>query len=304
MITIHMCLKGISTEVATLLKVLQRERLLLSSAAVQQDKRRKGFGAGLVRGTMNSPGVPGSWGPPCPPRQRPPRDLLVGVDVADGDGGEGQLLELDGDRDRGAVVVHEELGALPEDEPDGAQGQQDPDEPAQAAPGHHDAAAAVGVGVQAVPPHQLAQRRRLRALHRQRPLDAGRDLLPGGHGAGGTCGGTERPPERGGDSAGARRPPTARPHPHPHPHRGPATEPASPPHPASRLTSVALRVRRGHAVLPAPAPLPMDGAGGHPGTYPRRPPRPAAARPGPALPAPPHRPPVSPLRGRAAPPHG
>lgn len=54
-----MCLKGISTEVDTLLKVLQRERLLLSSAAVQQDKRGKGFGAGPVRGTMNSPGVPG-----------------------------------------------------------------------------------------------------------------------------------------------------------------------------------------------------------------------------------------------------
>lgn len=133
-----------------------------------------------------------------------PCALLVGVDVADGDGGEGQLLELDGDGDRGAVVVHEQLRALPEDQPDGAQGQQDPDEAAQAAPGHHDAAAAVRVGVQAVPPHQLAQRRRLRAPHRQRPLDPGRDLLPGGHGAGGSCGETAREPERGG---GTRCPP-------------------------------------------------------------------------------------------------
>lgn len=112
--------------------------------------------------------------------------LLVGVDVADGDGGEGQLLELDGDGHRGAVVVHEELRALPEDEPDSAECKQDPEEAAQAAAGHHDAAAAVRVGVEAVPPHQLAQRRRLRAPHRQRPLDPRRDLLPGGHGSCGT----------------------------------------------------------------------------------------------------------------------
>lgn len=108
-----------------------------------------------------------------------PRALLVGVDVADGDGGERQLLELDGDGDRGAVVVHEELGALPEDERHGAEGQQDPEQAAQAAPGHHDAAAAVRVGVEAVPAHQLAQRRCLRAPHRQRPLQPRCDLLAG-----------------------------------------------------------------------------------------------------------------------------
>lgn len=157
---------------------------------------------------MGSPAGP-ELGPPRPSLS--PCALLVGVDVADGDGGEGQLLELDGDGDRGAVVVEEELCALPEDQPHGGEGQQDPDEAAQAAAGHDDAAAAVRVGVQAVPAHQLAQRRRLRAPHRQRPLDPGRDLLPGGQGPGGTCGDTDRAPERGGDPAGARRPPTALP---------------------------------------------------------------------------------------------
>lgn len=130
---------------------------------------------------------PGDAGPPAPA-------LLVGVDVADGDGGEGQLLELHGDGHGRAVVVQEELGALPEDQPNGAQRQQDPDEPAQPPAGHHDAAAAVRVGVEAVPAHQLAQRGRLRAAHRQRLLDAGGDL-PGGHGCGQS--GAERGRERG-----------------------------------------------------------------------------------------------------------
>lgn len=130
---------------------------------------------------------PGDAGPPAPA-------LLVGVDVADGDGGEGQLLELHGDGHGRAVVVQEELGALPEDQPNGAQRQQDPDEPAQPPAGHHDAAAAVRVGVEAVPAHQLAQRGRLRAAHRQSLLDAGGDL-PGGHGCGQS--GAERGRERG-----------------------------------------------------------------------------------------------------------
>lgn len=47
----------------------------------------------------------------------------------------------------------------------------------------------------------------------------------------------------------------------------------------ARLTSAALRARRGHPALPAPAPLPMARRPAAPAPTPRRPPRPA--RPGP-----------------------
>lgn len=253
---------------------------------------------------------PGDAGPPAPA-------LLVGVDVADGDGGEGQLLKLHGDGHGRAVVVQKELGALPEDQPHGAQRQQDPDEPAQPPAGHHDAAAAVRVGVEAVPAHQLAQRGRLRAAHRQRLLDAGGDLLPGGHGCerssavsrgrpresgAGRCPPSHRSPLL---RLGASRSSTAH-------SRDPTLPPAAaltqrfplpphlmpsngvffprklhrPPRPSPRPSGP-----EGAMLLPAPAPLGWR-CGRPPRHYPARPP-PARPRPAPAA-----------LRGHRAPPAG
>lgn len=112
--------------------------------------------------------------------------LLVGVDIADGDRRKIQLPEVNFDGNRDSIEGEDEEGALPEDEGDGSQCEPDPQEAAQAAAGHHDAAAAVGVGVEAVPPHQLFNGRRLRARHGQILLDLGFDLLSGSHGEDGT----------------------------------------------------------------------------------------------------------------------
>lgn len=93
-------------------------------------------------------------------------------------------MNFDGNRD--SIEGEDEEGALPEDEGDCSQCEPDPEEAAQAAAGHHDAAAAMGVGVEAVPPHQLFNGRRLRARHGQILLDLGFDLLSGSHGEDGT----------------------------------------------------------------------------------------------------------------------
>ncbi|KAL0617742.1 hypothetical protein AAY473_014610 [Plecturocebus cupreus] len=118
------------------------------------------------------------------------------VDVADGDCRKIQLPEVDFDGNRDGIEGEDEEGALPEDERDSRQCEPDPEQASQAAAGHHDAAAAVGVGVQAVPPHQLLNGRRLGACHGQILLDFGFDLLSGSHGGwdfeDGCAGGAEK----------------------------------------------------------------------------------------------------------------
>lgn len=122
-------------------------------------------------------------------------------------------MDFDGDRD-GVEGGHEER-TLPEDQGHGGEREQNPEQAAQAATGHDDAAAAVGVGVQAVPPHQLFDCRRLGPPHRQILLDFGFDLLSRSHGEAGTWtlgrGGEEKqvssqlpPPRRAGRSLEAR----------------------------------------------------------------------------------------------------
>lgn len=112
--------------------------------------------------------------------------LLVRVDVADGDGRKIQLLEVDLDGDRDGVEGGDEEGTLPENKGHGRQREENPEQAPQAAAGHHDAAAAVGVGVEAVPPHQLFDGRCLGPRHGQILLDFGFDLLSGSHGEDGT----------------------------------------------------------------------------------------------------------------------
>lgn len=122
-----------------------------------------------------------AFGAPPPP----PRLLLVRVDVADGDSGKIQLLEMDFDGDRDGVEGGHEESTLPEDKGHGSEREQNPQQAPQAAAGHHDAATAVGVGVQTVPPHQLFDCRRLGPPHRQILLDFGFDLLSRSHGKNG-----------------------------------------------------------------------------------------------------------------------
>lgn len=79
--------------------------------------------------------------------------LLVRVDVADGDRRKIQLLEVDFDGDRDGVEGWDEEGTLPENEGHGCQREENPEQAPEAATRHHNAAAAVGVGVQTVPLH-------------------------------------------------------------------------------------------------------------------------------------------------------
>lgn len=112
--------------------------------------------------------------------------LLVGVDIADSDGREIQLLEVDFDGDRDGVEREDEEGTLPDDEGHCGQREQDPQQTPKAASGHHDAAAAVGVSVQAVPMHQVLNSWCLGASNRQILFDFGFDLLSRRHGEEGT----------------------------------------------------------------------------------------------------------------------
>lgn len=111
--------------------------------------------------------------------------LLVGVDVADGDSRKIELLEVDFDGDRDSVEGEDEEGTLPDNESHRSQREEDPEEAPEAAAGHHDAAAPVGVGIHAVPMHQVFNGWCLRAPHRQILLDFGFDLLSRSHGQSG-----------------------------------------------------------------------------------------------------------------------
>lgn len=92
-------------------------------------------------------------------------------------------MDFDGDRD--SIEGGNEEGTLPDNEGHCSQCEQDPEEAPEAATGHHDAAAPVGVGVHAVPMHQVFNGGCLWASHRKILLDFGFDLLSGSHGQGG-----------------------------------------------------------------------------------------------------------------------
>lgn len=89
-------------------------------------------------------------------------------------------MDFDGDRD--GVEREDEEGALPDNEGHCGQRERDPQQAPKAASGHHDAAAAVGVSVQAVPMHQVLNGRCLGASNRQILFDFGFDLLSRRHG--------------------------------------------------------------------------------------------------------------------------
>jgi hypothetical protein len=93
-------------------------------------------------------------------------------------------VDFDGDRD--GVEGENKKCTLPEYEGHGCEREPDPEEAPQAATRHHDAATAMGVGVHAVPMHQVFDGRSLRASHWQILLDFGFDLLSGSHGEDGT----------------------------------------------------------------------------------------------------------------------
>lgn len=93
-------------------------------------------------------------------------------------------MDFDGDRD--GVEREDEKGALPDYEGHSGQRERDPQQAPKAASGHHDAAAAVGVGIQAVPMHQVLNSRCLGASNRQILFDFGFDLLSRRHGKDGT----------------------------------------------------------------------------------------------------------------------
>lgn len=133
---------------------------------------------------VTSEGALASASTPCPCSCL----LLVRVNVANGDSRKIQLLEVDLDGDRDGVEGDDEEGTLPENQGHGCEREQNPEQAPQAAAGHHDAAAAMGVGVQAVPPHQLFNGGRLRPRNGQILLDFGFDLLSRSHGRDGTVG--------------------------------------------------------------------------------------------------------------------
>lgn len=93
-------------------------------------------------------------------------------------------MDFDGDRD--GVKREDEEGTLPDNEGYCGQCEQDPQQAPKAASGHHNAAAAMGVGVHAVPMHQVLNGWCLGASNRQILFYFGFDLLSRRHGEEGT----------------------------------------------------------------------------------------------------------------------